>query len=153
MGFEVLLAIFSVFVGGLITHLYYRKSSNEPPEWPKELLAKLAPEASAKLASGQLPSFLSAMIYSIGIRLKYERAFAAAAARKEGRRVNPDGTPYPGGFVFRTADDARRFLAEKGLTGTHMVMGVNADWDRDAEAELNRPYRRLIADADLVKLD
>jgi hypothetical protein len=93
------------------------------------------------------------MIYTVGIRLKYERALAAGIKTKLGRGVGPDGKPYPGGFVFLTIEDARRFLAAKGLTGTHMILGVNADWDRDAQPVAGAPYRRLIPDAELVKLD
>jgi hypothetical protein len=87
------------------------------------------------------------MIYTIGIRLKYERAFAAGPVVKLGES---DG--YGGGFVFATAADARKFLEGKGLTGTHMVMGVEADWDRDTKAEAGEPYRRLVRDAAVVRL-
>jgi hypothetical protein len=93
------------------------------------------------------------MIYTIGIRMKYERALAAGPVLKRGRGKNPDGTLYPGGFAFATAEDAKRFLASKGLTATHMVMGVNADWDRDTEIHDGKPYRHLIRDTDVVKLD
>jgi hypothetical protein len=92
------------------------------------------------------------MIYTIGIRMKYERAFAAGPVTKRGRGTNPDGMPYPGGFVFATADEANRFLASKGLTGTHIVMGALADWDRDTAIRRGEPYRRLIRDAELVRL-
>jgi hypothetical protein len=92
------------------------------------------------------------MIYTIGIRLKYERAFTAGPVVKRGRGKNSDGTPYPGGFVFATAEDAKRFLASKGLTGTHTVMGALADWDRDTATQDGEPYRRLTRDAELVKL-
>jgi hypothetical protein len=87
------------------------------------------------------------MIYTVGIRLKYERAFAAGPVTKRGKTGD-----YNGGYVFRTADEAHKFLAAKGLTGTHMVMGVNADWDSDTEAEAGAPYRRLVRDAAVVKL-
>ena len=93
------------------------------------------------------------MIYTIGIRLKYERAFAAGPVVKLGRGVSPNGKAYTGGFAFETIDDARRFLASKGLTGTHMVMGVLADWDRDTVIHEGRPYRHLMRDATVVKLD
>ena len=93
------------------------------------------------------------MIYAIGTRLKYERAFAAGPVAKGGRNVGRDGRTYPGGFVFRTAEEARHFLESKGLAGTHMVMGVLADWDADTEEEAGTPYRRLVRDADAVKLD
>ena len=91
------------------------------------------------------------MIYSVGIRLKYERAFAAGPVRKLGKSVDQRGD-YAGGFVFRTAEDARRFLDEKGLTGTHMIVGVRADWVEDTEEAAGQPYRRLTRDAELVKL-
>ena len=92
------------------------------------------------------------MIYTIGIRMKYERAFAAGQAMKRGGGKNPDGTEYPGGFAFRTADDAKAFLAAKGLAGTHTVMGLLADWDRDTAVHEGRPYRDLLRDAEIVKL-
>jgi hypothetical protein len=92
------------------------------------------------------------MIYTIGIRMKYERAFAAGPVIKRGRGQNPDGSEYAGGFAFRTIDDARRFLASKGLAGTHMVMGVNADWGRDTADNPGKPYRHLLRDAEVVKL-
>lgn len=87
------------------------------------------------------------MIYTIGIRLKYERAFAAGPVVKLGADHD-----YSGGFVFATAADARKFLEAKGLTGTHIVMGVDADWDRDTKAEAGEPWRRLLRDAAVVKL-
>lgn len=93
------------------------------------------------------------MIYTIGIRMKYERAFAAGPVTKRGRGTNPNGSVYAGGFAFRTAEDAKNFLASKGLTGTHMVMGVHADWDRDTAKNPGKPYRHLIRDTDVVKLD
>ena len=92
------------------------------------------------------------MIYTIGIRLKYERAFAAGPVIKRSRGRNPDGSEYPGGFAFATVDDARRYLAAKGLKGTHLVMGLDADWDRDTATEAGQPYRRLIRDAVAVRL-
>ena len=92
------------------------------------------------------------MIYTVGRRLKYDRAFAAGPVVKRGRGPNPDGTTYPGGFAFRTADEAARFLASRGLSGTHMVMGLEADWDRDTEAAVGVPFRRLLRDSPVVKL-
>ena len=87
------------------------------------------------------------MIYAVGVRLRYEQAFSAGPAVKRGM-----GGDYAGGFVFRTAEDARTFLAGKGLTGTHMVMGVAADWDTDTEMAPGEPWRRLSRDAMLVRL-
>lgn len=87
------------------------------------------------------------MIYTVGIRLKYERAFAAGKPPKRGADSN-----YGGGFVFRTPEDAVAFLADKGLSGTHMVIGVLADWERDTALAAGEVFRRLTRDAELVKL-
>jgi hypothetical protein len=92
------------------------------------------------------------MIYTIGIRLKYERAFAEGRARKRGRGMNPDGKEYLGGFAFRTSEDARAFLAARGLSGTHMVMGMLADWENDTAPRDGETHRYLLRDAELVKL-
>lgn len=92
------------------------------------------------------------MIYTVGIRLKYEREFAKGRVMKRGRGPNPDGTQYLGGFAFASAEDARRFLASKGLTGTHLVMGMIADWERDTALSEGNPYRHLLRDAEVVKL-
>lgn len=92
------------------------------------------------------------MIYTVGRRLKYERAFAAGPVVKRGRGLNPNGSEYPGGFAFLTAEDARKFLASKGLSGTHMVMGLDADWERDTATADGKPFRRLLRDAPVVRL-
>ena len=92
------------------------------------------------------------MIYTIGLRLKYERAFSSGPVIKRGRGADADGRDYPGGFVFQAPDDAHRFLASKGLTATHLILGVNADWESDTEMVAGEAYRRLIRDAELVKL-
>ncbi len=70
------------------------------------------------------------MIYTIGIRLKYERAFAAGPVVKLGSGVGPDGKPLCRRLCLRDDRRGPPFLASKGLTGTHMVMGVLADWGR-----------------------
>src|SRR5690554_6526132 len=93
------------------------------------------------------------MIYSIGLKLKYEQAFATRRpVMKLGRGIGSDGKPYPGGWVWRTVDDARRFLAEQGLEATHGVYGILADWDRDAELLPGDQTKRLIRDAEVVRL-
>jgi len=93
------------------------------------------------------------MIYCVGLRLKYERAFAARRpVMKLGRGTGSDGRPYPGGWVWPTVADARLFLAANGLEATHGVYGVLADWDRDAERLPGDHTKRLISDAEVVRL-
>jgi hypothetical protein len=38
---ELIIAISSGFVGWVITHIYHRKASTNPPEWAKPLIEKL----------------------------------------------------------------------------------------------------------------
>ena len=93
------------------------------------------------------------MIYCIGLRPKYEKAFAAAMpVIKQGRGIGGDGRPYPGGWVWRSVEDARRFIASNGLFATHDVYGVLADWERDAELGEGDETKRLIRDAEVVRL-
>jgi hypothetical protein len=93
------------------------------------------------------------MIYCIGLRTKYERAFAApGGAVKLGRGTGSDGRPYPGGWVWQSVAEARRFIAGNGLDATHEVYGVLADWERDAEMTPGDHTRRLSRDAPIVRL-
>ena len=93
------------------------------------------------------------MIYCVGLRLKYERAFAAAdPVVKLGRGTGSDGRPYPGGWVWRTVADAKRFLATQGLDATHDIYGVLADWERDTHMLAGDHTRRLIRNAEVVRL-
>ncbi|MEX0853448.1 MAG: hypothetical protein WD036_09245 [Bauldia sp.] len=93
------------------------------------------------------------MIYCIGRRFEYERALAGPApVTKRGRGVDRDGRPYPGGWVWQDVEGARRFIAANGLTATHSVYGVEADWERDTEAGRGGEARRLARDAEVVRL-
>ncbi len=92
------------------------------------------------------------MIYCIGNRFHYEPAFAAGPVVKQGRGVSPDGRPYPGGWVWQTVAEAERFIAVNGLDATHRVYGVLADWDSDAALGEGEATRRLIRDAEIVRL-
>jgi hypothetical protein len=83
------------------------------------------------------------MIYCIGLTARYEKALAGPSAPVKGGRA-PD---YPGGWVWQTAAGAGGFLARNGLTATHSVYAVEADWERDTEAVPGETYRRLIRNA------
>lgn len=93
------------------------------------------------------------MIYCIGLRLKYDKALAGAnPVIKQGRGVGGDGRAYPGGWVWPSIEDARRFIAINGLFATHDVYGVLADWERDTDEGEGDRTRRLIRDAEVVRL-
>jgi hypothetical protein len=89
------------------------------------------------------------MIFCIGQRLVYERAFAAEPrVVKEGR--SPEG--YPGGWVWQTREAAQEFLARNGLNFTHDVYGVIAEWETGTEQLAGEAYRRLLKPAEVVRL-
>jgi hypothetical protein len=92
------------------------------------------------------------MIYCIGMRMKYEQAFAAGPVVKQGRGADATGRPYPGGWVWQTVEEAERFIAANGLTATHDVYGVLADWRADTEPGSGNGANRLIRDAGVVRL-
>ena len=87
------------------------------------------------------------MIYCIGRTVRYEAALAGPAALV--KRGGNDG--YAGGWVWATPDEARRFIAINGLTATHSVYGVQADWDKDTQGIAGEPGRRLSRDAVVVR--
>ena len=83
------------------------------------------------------------MIYCIGLTARYEAALAGPSTPiKRG-----GGADYAGGWVWDTVTGAERFIAMNGLTATHSVYGLEADWERDTEAVAGQPYRRLKRDA------
>ncbi len=92
------------------------------------------------------------MIYCVGNRFQYEKAFAAGPVVKQGRGVGADGRLYPGGWVWRTVAEAERFITVNGLNATHRVYGVLADWQRDAVESEGEATRRLGRDAKIVRL-
>lgn len=88
------------------------------------------------------------MIYCIGLTVRYEAALAGAATPV--KRGGDAG--YAGGWVWETAADAWRFIAANGLTFTHSVYGLGADWERDTATVDGHSYRRLLRDAPILRL-
>lgn len=89
------------------------------------------------------------MIYCIGLTERYEAALAGPVPpMKRGAAVGD----YAGGWVWATPEEARRFIAVNGLTATHSVYGVRADWAKDTVARPGEPYRRLARDAEVTRL-
>ncbi len=88
------------------------------------------------------------MIYCIGLTARYEAAFAGPSAPIE----RGGGADYAGGWVWQTVAEAERFIALNGLTVTHSVYGLDADWEQDTEAVEGQSYRRLKRDAAVVRV-
>ena len=92
------------------------------------------------------------MIYTIGLRTRYEMAFTLIKPlNKNGKGLKADGTPYDGGWVWKTEADARAFIAETGLFDRE-VYGVLADWETGTEQKEGESYRRLLKDSEMVQL-
>lgn len=88
------------------------------------------------------------MIYCIGLTARYEAALAGPSAPvKRG-----GGADYAGGWVWETVAAAERFIAMNGLTATHSVYGLAADWNRDTAAVAGESYRRLVSDAEVLRI-
>ncbi len=88
------------------------------------------------------------MIYCIGLTVRYEAALAGPTAPM--KRGGDES--YGGGWVWATPDEARQFIAMNGLTATHSVYGVRADWARDTREIPDKPHRFLARDAEVVRL-
>ena len=69
-----------------------------------------------------------------------------------GKRDNYNGSPYPGGSIFKTYDDAKNYLINHKLLETYSVFGVLADWDKDTEPNSEKEYNNLLIDSQLVRL-
>jgi hypothetical protein len=101
------------------------------------------------------------MIYTIGLRERYEQAFRIMAplnkagrgvpVKKLGKGIDRNGRPYDGGWVWKSEADARAFIAEKGYFDRE-VYGVLADWETGTEQKEGEPFRRLLRDSEMVQL-
>lgn len=101
---------------------------------------------------GHVTAIDGPMIYTAGFAAIYEQSFrdlAPTHPKKKGR----DGD-YPGGSVWRTREDAQRYLDEAGQAATYRVYGVDADWDTDTEpSRSSGPWHDLLRSAWLNRLD
>jgi hypothetical protein len=92
------------------------------------------------------------VIYTVGLIDKYEAQIEAGSAVKLGAGVDEFGRPYPGGWVWRTAEEARAYLVARNSTHNRRVYGVMADWDSDTVVVAGQPTRCLKSSALVVRL-
>ena len=92
------------------------------------------------------------MIYTVGLISVYEPAIAAGKAVKEGPGTDATGAPYPGGWVWETAEAAHAYLTVRGSLATRRVYGVVADWQADTCEVPGQPTRCLTRPAEVVSV-
>lgn len=97
------------------------------------------------------------MIYTIGHKENYLAAIREhGAIQKLGRRPPgffddyPDG--YPGGYAFKTIEDAKRGLVEEDEHVTWAVFGLEAEWERDTTPAKDGWWHELLNDANIIVL-
>lgn len=82
------------------------------------------------------------MIFTVGHEGRYDRLMSRGVFMKQGRLRN-----YPGGLVFRTAADARRYMLELGQHDGWAVYEVDADWEHDTKMSEHGWWHALIRDS------
>lgn len=97
------------------------------------------------------------MIYTIGHRENYLKNIERYGTIQKLGRLAPgvdDRYPegYPGGYAFKTLEDAQRGLIEENPSGTWAVFGIEADWDQDTAPDSDGWWHSLLKDADIIVL-
>lgn len=94
------------------------------------------------------------MIYTIGNEKNYMAAIAEnGVIQKTGKGDLPDCPNYPGGYAFKTAEDAQRRIDEAYPDRGFAVFGLDADWEADTYRNPEGGWwNNLLIDADIVPL-
>lgn len=87
------------------------------------------------------------MIYTVGLKEKYEPRIDQGTAMKAGPHNDAHGKYQNGGWVWRTADEARAFLDSRSGGGLREVYAVMAEWELDTVTIPGQPTRCLTRDA------
>jgi hypothetical protein len=90
------------------------------------------------------------VIYTIGHRESYLKAIAEADDGKIEKLGKSD--ERPGGYAFRTCEDAQRRIAEAYADRRFAVFGLEADWELDTEPSPTGWWHNLLRDATIVVL-
>ena len=93
------------------------------------------------------------MIYTVGRVEEYEPKIDAGLGLKLGPGRRPeDGTYYPGGWVWQTAEEAMAYIEAQNAPEPRRVYGVMADWEKDTRVVLYEPTRCLNREATIVRV-
>lgn len=100
------------------------------------------------------------MIYTIGHEESYLRAVDEGPIVKNGKATiqeqkekweHPLGFDYPGGYAFRTYEDAKKRINEAYPNRGFCVFGLNADWETDTYSS-GEWWNNLLNDVEIVVL-
>lgn len=92
------------------------------------------------------------MLYTVGLVDKYEEHIRRGMAIKLGPHLDAQGRRQPGGWVWRTAQEAEAYLVSRNALGPRAVYGVMAEWELDTMSEPGEPTRCLSRDAVVVRV-
>ena len=90
------------------------------------------------------------MIYTVGTIEAYDTNLAVATARGVPLLKTGKTERYAGGYACRTAEDAERLIAEKGMAGVWGIYAVAADWEEDTAPSDNGWWHALLRDAAIL---
>ncbi len=93
------------------------------------------------------------MIYTLGHRPSYIKALRSAAAINKPLKKVGRSEGYPGGYAFKTVNDAERRIAEKYVEKDYAVFVLLADWDKDTVPSEEGWWHALVNSAPIVLLD
>jgi hypothetical protein len=82
------------------------------------------------------------MLYTIGHAANYRKAIQEYAAI----------TKLPGGYAFKTIEDAKREISERNKEHVWVVFGIEATWDIDVQPCEDGWQGRLIVEVGIVDL-
>ncbi len=86
------------------------------------------------------------MLYTIGIRKGYLQAFGKPPVTKIGRQ--PD---YPGGYAFKTIEDAERERTRIRRPDFE-IFGLLAEWGKDTTPSDGGLWHNLLVDREVVMI-
>jgi hypothetical protein len=97
------------------------------------------------------------MIYTLGHTESYLEYYNECLKNdskflKLGKKEMYEGKPYPGGYAFKTLNEALQYLEDNKMFD-YSVFGLNADWDKDTEHNESKLYNNLLNDSEIIILD
>jgi hypothetical protein len=92
------------------------------------------------------------MIYTVGLKDKYEQRIDQGTALKAGPHNDAQGKYQHGGWVWQSAEEARAFLRSRKGGELREVYAVMAEWELDTMVVPGQPTRCLTRDAIVFRL-